>query len=808
MLPALACAGMLCVAPSAYAATLTVDDDKADCPAATFTSIQAAVDAAKTGDTITVCAGDYSEGTGAPGTNAVTITKSVDIKGAGADLVSITPKANPLVRGSIIEEGTPDIRNGVGDIVAIVGTPTQPLTVNISGVTVDGYDPQGREVAVEAGILFLDAKGSVIRSRVTNVVTSEGDNAYTRVGGYRGAQPGIGIVQTSNALLAPVDGARKLTIDRTRVDKYNKIGVLIDGSQNDAAPFIPSGTVNWGVITASQIVGRTQCVNYAGTGNCASVGLLTTGPLFGQDGLRVTNGSYATVDSSLISQNLVNGTGAPTRNAATNNENLTLGAGVRYAGAKMTSYTDATGLVVHSRIDRSNIVDNAYGALNVQADGTTANVGYPIPIVTGNPRPGYGNLLIAEGNWWGLRFNSTTNPGPAISPTTNPQTPENPVNGVPTANATGSTDQTSNAVDFFPYRSGPQSDPTNGQLPVLTAPIPVDDAAPAVSLAGPASAARGATITLSAAASDDFGVKRVRFAEGLTTLGTATLPPYTQSVTIPADAACNSVRTYSAVAMDSLGQTKSATVPVTVTCSTTPEPTPTATPTVTATPTATATATPGSTQTVTVGGTVEKDYDPTKTVNAAQGSGPAAAFVSWPRSIAGKSKVVFTASSAAGIKSAAVVLGSRTLCVVTAAPFECSFAPKGSDVGGQALRLIVTDNAGATTELTRNVVVSRFVASLKVTVSKKAVKGGFKRTLTGKVSFPSAVTKAQACSGKVLLTIKRAGRSVINQEVKLSKGCTFSRSITSKSAKQSFTAEVKFAGNNVLNAVGKSRRFS
>ena len=48
--------------------------------------------------------------------------------------------------------------------------------------------------------------------------------------------------------------------------------------------------VNWGIITASQIIGRTECMNYAGTGNCASVGLLTTGPLFGQDGLRVISG--------------------------------------------------------------------------------------------------------------------------------------------------------------------------------------------------------------------------------------------------------------------------------------------------------------------------------------------------------------------------------------------------------------------------------------------------------------------------------------------------------------------------------------
>ena len=177
-----------------------------------------------------------------------------------------------------------------------------------------------------------------------------------------------------------------------------------------------------------------------------------------------------------------------------------MAAGVRYLGAKIAQYAAETGQVVYSRIGTSNIVDNAYGVMNLAADGTTA--------VTGNPNSGplasQGNLLKAEGNWWGLRFNSVTNPGPAISPTTNPQTPENPVNGTATLE-TVSGGTTSNSVDFFPYRSGPQSDPTNGQHPVLTAPIPVDDAAPSVSLSGPASANRG---TRDHARGD--GVRRLR----------------------------------------------------------------------------------------------------------------------------------------------------------------------------------------------------------------------------------------------------------------------------------------------------------
>ena len=70
-----AAVGSLLLASTAQAATtLTVDDDRTDCPAAQYTSIQAAVDAAAPGDTVAVCAGDYEEGTGAQGTNAITIS--------------------------------------------------------------------------------------------------------------------------------------------------------------------------------------------------------------------------------------------------------------------------------------------------------------------------------------------------------------------------------------------------------------------------------------------------------------------------------------------------------------------------------------------------------------------------------------------------------------------------------------------------------------------------------------------------------------------------------------------------------------
>src|ERR1700755_3127165 len=83
----LAVFSVLGMAPPALAAQWTVDDDRGDCPAAQFTSVQGAVDAAAAGDTIAICPGTYREGAGTAGSNAVTINKSLTLKGAGANLV-------------------------------------------------------------------------------------------------------------------------------------------------------------------------------------------------------------------------------------------------------------------------------------------------------------------------------------------------------------------------------------------------------------------------------------------------------------------------------------------------------------------------------------------------------------------------------------------------------------------------------------------------------------------------------------------------------------------------------------------------
>ncbi len=246
---------------------------------------------------------------------------------------------------------------------------------------------------------------------------------------------------------------------------------------------------------------------------------------------------------------------------------------------------------------------------------------------------------------------------------------------------------------------------------------------------------------------------------------------------------------------------------------TAPTPTPTATATPTATPprlrhghrdrhgpVATATAT------IVVGGTVTPEPTPSQRRHGHRAVRGLHLLAALDR---GQVEGRVPASSPAGVKSAAVVLGTRTLCVVTAAPFECDFSPKGTDVGGQALRLIVTDNAGSTTELSRNVVVSRFVAKLKVSVAKKAVKGGIKRTITGKVELPVRRHQDPGLLGQGPAD-DQARRPLDPQPGGPAVEALHVLPLGHDQARegQSFSAEVTFGGNTVLNTVGKSRRFS
>jgi len=483
---ALVAAAFASGAPAQASQTIVVGPPKS-CPGSQYKKLQKAVDAASAGDTIQVCAGTYVEGSGKQGTSALTIDKNLTIAGAGADQVTIEPSSK---KGGRLAEAKPNLRDGKGDVIAVTGTPDAPVKVKLSGLTVDAAG-----VDVSAGIAYVDAQGTISHAHVTGVDVDESADGYLKPGGFRNDSAGDGIVDvtaaTPPAKPKKSPATRTLTIDHTRVDTYNAIGVLIDSATGDYSPYVvpskpltPSGIVNDAILTNDVIAGRNLCQNYndpnAGgptviDGDCEASGgstpippplPLTTGPLFGQDGVRVSGGSAVQMTGDSVSSNLVNGNGAPVQSVfaptpnndpyvlgshAENNESLRLGAGVRLVGAGPSS------------INESNITDNAFGVLNTTLDGTTGNSATPVN---------------AANDWWGLRTGAVTlpTPGPAVWPdpvnpaagTANPPVPENPVNGNPVADAScaGAGVQDSDAVTFCPYRSSDQSDSAAGEYAI------------------------------------------------------------------------------------------------------------------------------------------------------------------------------------------------------------------------------------------------------------------------------------------------------------------------------------------------------
>jgi nitrous oxidase accessory protein NosD len=141
VLVAAAAAALLLGAGGVRAASgIVVDDDKAQCPTAQFTSIQDAVNAAAPGDTITVCAGTYTAATvDKPGLTLVhparPVVRCVDRS------VGQNPMVNAIVNGGA---GTPALRVAADDVtisgLTVQGSSDAPgiaVSPTVSGTTID-----------------------------------------------------------------------------------------------------------------------------------------------------------------------------------------------------------------------------------------------------------------------------------------------------------------------------------------------------------------------------------------------------------------------------------------------------------------------------------------------------------------------------------------------------------------------------------------------------------------------------------------------------------------------------------------------
>jgi len=174
------------------APNILVDDDKVQCPTAAFTTIQAAVNAAKSGDVIRVCAGTYRE--------QVVIDKSLSVEADNGVIV---------IPSDVVANATGP---SSGDTIAAIIVVENAENVELEGLIVDGNNNGLTACGPRLiGILYQDASGSIEHNAVRHVRLSSN---------LPGCQSGNAIEVESST-----SGQSAVSITDNSVDGYQKNGI-------------------------------------------------------------------------------------------------------------------------------------------------------------------------------------------------------------------------------------------------------------------------------------------------------------------------------------------------------------------------------------------------------------------------------------------------------------------------------------------------------------------------------------------------------------------------------------------------------
>ena len=358
----------------ASAATWVVDDDLVQCPAANFTSIQAAINVAASGDTIDVCPGTYREN--------LVLNKSLTLLGA-QDGVNACGR---VATESILR---PPLLNPASLILE--------LDTGSAGSIIDGFSFVGGTRAIESDTGPIDNL-QILNNRV---------------------------VEFTNAGVFLNDNGLNITVNQNEIDGSNKVGggglFHLDQDNFDGFWFTNNCVVN-GITGTGFIVDGNRNVGASGTrrplfsGNFIDNNGTGTnlGRLAFEDGTISSNtfsnnrfdGLQGGPKNTLITTNSFDGNGRdglaltgfggtldPTRGAQGNSviKNCFTANGFTMAGAGIVfSATQFAGTIATNTANENNIFGNFTGARYTGSE-----------------------TINAENNWWGSPTGPThvNNPG-------------------------------------------------------------------------------------------------------------------------------------------------------------------------------------------------------------------------------------------------------------------------------------------------------------------------------------------------------------------------------------------------------------
>ena len=231
------------VIPTAVsAATITVSGENSS-----NNALQSAINAAQSGDTINIAAGNYPE--------QLTITKSVTLIGAGSATVF-----NPALLTSTTVSYTSGAK--LYPIILVKGT----TGVNIENLKIDGSVVGPTVDEPLFGIIFQNSSGTISATTVSNIALSQS---------LFGMQYGIAVyIQSDN-----IGGVSNVNIQNNVINAYDKAGIVCNESG-----------------TTCTITGN----NVTGVGPTS---------LIAQNGIQIGYGAAATIANNQVNGNSYQGTG-------------------------------------------------------------------------------------------------------------------------------------------------------------------------------------------------------------------------------------------------------------------------------------------------------------------------------------------------------------------------------------------------------------------------------------------------------------------------------------------------------------------
>jgi len=335
---------------------LVVSNNASVCPAAKFTSIQAAINAASSGDEIVICNGVYAE--------QLSITKSLDIEAdSGAFLVpaSIPQNATSLTTG-----------DGIAAAVFISGA----TNVLISGLTVDGVNNGITECAPDLiGIYFQNSSGSLRHATVRNFALAaslngcqSGTGVFVESGGGQSSDVEISDCSIHGYQKNGVTANETGTTARIHDNVVTGVGPTTGAAQNGIQiGFSASGAIHGNTVTNNF---WSPC-NNATTCTAVATAILVTE----SNGVRVGENTVGIDQVGILIDGNSNHVRANTAFSASIFENITIfGNGNRIEENRVFNGGDADIFVQGNNNDvRGNVITEAPVGI-LEATGSTGNV--------------------------------------------------------------------------------------------------------------------------------------------------------------------------------------------------------------------------------------------------------------------------------------------------------------------------------------------------------------------------------------------------------------------------------------------------